>query len=163
MPSTIPSIIIHLSPLLLRLLENLLDDLLLLNQESTDDAVLDAVGAAGATVGALDGLLWAGNGRVLAWAKGRDLERSCQTKVQFFRSVDQRNSSIPLPSLGTNLHPVPSSKTPESIVGCTYTGELETTVTTFWCSSLLLDVKVTEFTTWGLNDADLVGLGVVSG
>lgn len=33
------------SLLLLRLLEHLLDDLLLLDQESADDAVLDAVGA----------------------------------------------------------------------------------------------------------------------
>lgn len=60
------------------LLEDLLDDLLLLDEESADDAVLDAVGAAGTTVGALDGLLGAGDGGVLAGAKGGDLlERVC--------------------------------------------------------------------------------------
>lgn len=77
----------HLSPLLLRLLKNLLDDLLLLNQESTNDTVLDAVGAARTTVGALNGLLWAGDGGVLAWAEGRDLEKSCQTRVQVLHSA----------------------------------------------------------------------------
>ena len=60
------------SLLLLRLLQHLLDDLLLLDQESANDAVLDAVGAARATVGALDGLLGAGDGGVLAGAEGRD-------------------------------------------------------------------------------------------
>ena len=56
------------------LLEDLLDDLLLLDQEGADDAVLDAVGAARATVGALDGLLGAGDGGVLAGTESRDLE-----------------------------------------------------------------------------------------
>ena len=58
---------------LLGLLKDLLDDLLLLNQESTDNTVTNAVSAAGSTVGALDGLLWAGDLSVLAWAKGWDL------------------------------------------------------------------------------------------
>ena len=57
---------------MLGLLEDLLDDLLLLNEESTDDAVLDAVGASRTTVGALDGLLGAGDGGVLAGAEGGD-------------------------------------------------------------------------------------------
>ena len=61
-----------LTLLLLGLLEDLLDDLLLLNEESTDDAVLDAVGASRTTVGALDGLLGAGDGGVLAGAEGGD-------------------------------------------------------------------------------------------
>lgn len=61
--------------LLLRLLEDLLDDLLLLNQESTDDAVLDATGAAGTTVGAADVLLGAGDLSVLAGAESGDLYR----------------------------------------------------------------------------------------
>ena len=56
------------------LLEDLLDDLLLLDQESADNAVLDAVGAAGATVGALDGLLGARDGGVLAGTESRDLK-----------------------------------------------------------------------------------------
>lgn len=63
--------------LLLSLLHDLLDDLLLLNEESADDTVLDAVGAAGATVGTLDGLLWAGDGSVFAWAEGRNLWAVC--------------------------------------------------------------------------------------
>jgi len=72
----------HLLPAGRVLLEDLLDNLLLLDEESADDTVLDAVGAAGTTVGALDGLLGAGDGGVLARTKGRDLlienERSCQ-------------------------------------------------------------------------------------
>ena len=43
--SQLQIIAIHLSLLLLGLLKHLLDDLLLLDQESTNDAVLDAVGA----------------------------------------------------------------------------------------------------------------------
>lgn len=58
---------------LLGLLKDLLDDLLLLNQESTDNTVANAVSAAGSTIGALDGLLWAGDLSVLAWAKSWDL------------------------------------------------------------------------------------------
>lgn len=63
-----------LASLLLRLLEDLLDDLLLLDQESADDTVLDATGAAGATVGTADILLGARDLGVLARAKGGDLE-----------------------------------------------------------------------------------------
>ena len=61
-----------LTLLLLRLLEHLLDDLLLLDEESADDAVLNAVGASRTTVGALDGLLGTGDGGVFAGAEGRD-------------------------------------------------------------------------------------------
>jgi hypothetical protein len=53
------------SLLLLALLEHLLDNLLLLDQESTNDAVLDAVGASRASICALDGLLWLGDIGVL--------------------------------------------------------------------------------------------------
>lgn len=63
----------HLTLLLLRLLEDLLDDLLLLDEEGADDAVLDAVGAPRTTVGTLDGLLGAGDGGVLVGTEGRDL------------------------------------------------------------------------------------------
>ena len=59
------------------LLEDLLDDLLLLNQESTNDTVADAVAAAGTTVGTLDSLLGLGELSVLAGAEGRDL---CNSK-----------------------------------------------------------------------------------
>jgi hypothetical protein len=73
----------HLSLLLLLgLLHDLLDDLLLLDQESTDNTVLDAVGAARAAVCALDGLLWARDSGVLARAEGWDLYcPSCQRPV----------------------------------------------------------------------------------
>lgn len=70
--------------LLLRLLEDLLDDLLLLNQESTDDAVLDATSAAGTTVGAADVLLGAGDLSVLAGAEGGDLYRWKDDHQPFF-------------------------------------------------------------------------------
>ena len=59
--------------LLLGLLHDLLDDLLLLDQEGADDTVTDAVGAARATVGTLDGLLGAGDLGVLAGTKGGNL------------------------------------------------------------------------------------------
>jgi hypothetical protein len=45
----------------------------------------------------------------------------------------------------------------------TYTGKLDTTVTTLGSGTLLLDVKVTELATGSLDDSDLVGLGVVAG
>lgn len=59
--------------LLLGLLHDLLDNLLLLDKEGADDTVADAVGAAGATVGTLDGLLGAGDLGVLAGTEGGDL------------------------------------------------------------------------------------------
>lgn len=66
--------------LLLGLLHDLLDDLLLLNEEGADDAVADAVGAAGATVGTLDGLLGAGDLGVLAGTESGDL---CCVSINF--------------------------------------------------------------------------------
>lgn len=60
------------------LLQHLLDDLLLLNEESTDDTVPDAVTASGATVCALDSLLGLGDLSVLAGAQGRDLRTKSQ-------------------------------------------------------------------------------------
>ena len=47
------------------------------------------------------------------------------------------------------------------MLSVTYTWELDATVTALWCSALLLEVKVTELSTWGLDDADLVGGGVI--
>lgn len=45
----------------------------------------------------------------------------------------------------------------------TYACKLDAAVTALWCGTLLFDVKVPELTTWSLDHADLVGLGVVSG
>lgn len=59
---------------LLRLLEHLLDDLLLLDQESTDDTVLDATGAARTTVGTADVLLGARDLGVFTGAESGDLK-----------------------------------------------------------------------------------------
>jgi len=53
--------------------QHLLDNLLLLDQESAHDAVSDAVGAAGTTIRTADGLLCFGDGGVLAGAEGWDL------------------------------------------------------------------------------------------
>lgn len=44
----------------------------------------------------------------------------------------------------------------------TYTAELQATVTAFRRSTLLLGVEVSELAARGLDDADFVGLGVVS-
>ena len=60
------------------LLEHLLDDLLLLDQEGTDDAVTNAVTASRATVCALNGLLGLGDLGVLARSEGGDLFTVCQ-------------------------------------------------------------------------------------
>lgn len=60
--------------LLLSLLHDLLDNLLLLDQESANNTVLDAVGAARATVGTLDRLLGPRDLCVLARAEGWNLE-----------------------------------------------------------------------------------------
>lgn len=49
-------------------LEDLLDDLLLLDQESTDNAVANAVSATGTTVGTADGLVSLGELSQLARA-----------------------------------------------------------------------------------------------
>lgn len=59
--------------LLLGLLHDLLDNLLLLDQEGAHDTVPNAVGAARATVGTLDGLLRPRDLGVLARAEGWDL------------------------------------------------------------------------------------------
>jgi hypothetical protein len=59
--------------LLLGLLEHLLDDLLLLDQESTDDAVLNAVTAARTTVGTRDVLARTGDLSIFTRAEGGDL------------------------------------------------------------------------------------------
>lgn len=66
----------------LLLLHDLLDNLLLLDQESADDSVADAVTASGTTVGSLDGLLGLGDLSVLAGAESGDLNGDiCQLLV----------------------------------------------------------------------------------
>jgi hypothetical protein len=54
-------------------LEDLLDDLLLLNQESANNSVADTVGAAGSTIGTADGLLGLGNLSILTGTERNDL------------------------------------------------------------------------------------------
>jgi hypothetical protein len=54
-------------------LEDLLDDLLLLNQESANNSVADAVGAAGSTIGTADSLLGLGNLSILTGTESNDL------------------------------------------------------------------------------------------
>lgn len=68
----------HLFLLVGLLLEHLLHDLLLLNEEGADDAVLDAVGAPGAAVRPADGLLGLRDLGVLAGSEGGDLYVPCQ-------------------------------------------------------------------------------------
>lgn len=52
-------------------LQDLLDDLLLLDQERADNAVADALGAAGAAIGARHGLLVLAEALVLGRAQAR--------------------------------------------------------------------------------------------
>jgi hypothetical protein len=66
----------RLTLLLLGLLEHLLDDLLLLDQESADNAVLDAAGAPRSTVRTLDGLL--GRRAGTPWSL---VPQSCQSLI----------------------------------------------------------------------------------
>lgn len=62
------------SPLCLRLLKHLLNNLLLLDQESPGDAVTDAVAASRSTICALNSLLSLRDGGVLAGTESGDLE-----------------------------------------------------------------------------------------
>lgn len=62
------------------------------------------------------------------------------------------------------IHPAARSHTTtiqHESFGSTHTRELDATVTALGSSALLLDVKVTELTAGGLDDADLVGPRVV--
>lgn len=64
--------------LLLSLLQHLLNNLLLLNQESAYDAVSYTVGAPRASIRSLHGLLGLGNRGVLAWSQGGNLSLSAR-------------------------------------------------------------------------------------
>ncbi len=81
------------SSLLLGLLEDLLDDLLLLDQEGADNAVLDAAGAAGTTVSTADVLLGAGDLSVLAGAESGDL-RGQNGQFIWFCARTRRNTAL---------------------------------------------------------------------
>lgn len=95
------------------LLEDLLDNLLLLDKESTDNLLLDAVGAERATVSTVDSLLGVVDTGVLAGSQG--------------------------------------SKT----------GESNGALTALGSGGVLLEVKVSEVATGGLNNLDLVRSSVV--
>jgi hypothetical protein len=132
----------------LGLLEDLLDNLLLLDQESADDTVLDAVGASRSTVRTLDGLLGAGDGGIFAGSEGRDTGELGTAVLEIVRKKNFRGAGL----------------------GLTYTA--------LGSSALLLDVEVTELATGGLqclsaghrgmcasmtdlDNANLLALGVV--
>lgn len=74
-----------LAPLLLAFLEHLLHNLLLLNEEGTRHAVLDAVGASRATVRTLDSLLRLGDGGILARAEGRN---AAEGSISFVHNIN---------------------------------------------------------------------------
>lgn len=161
---------------LLRLLENLLDNLLLLNQESTDNAVLDTSGAARTTVGTADVLLGAGDLGVFTGTEGGNLEKyhrqrsvvSTRKGKRWYRADCAAFSSFSLSFVHHRFfnrdlqyrktHTTRKSKTS---FGSTYTRELDATVTALGSSALLLDVEVPELAAGGLDDADLVGPRVV--
>lgn len=82
-----------LTLLLLRLLEHLLDNLLLLNQEGSHNAVPDAVSASRSTICTLNSLLWPGDLGVLAGSEGGDLLKYRVSICDTMRFVDQPESS----------------------------------------------------------------------
>lgn len=65
------------------MLKNLLDNLLLLNKESTDDLGTDTGSTLGSSVGAGDGLLTLGETSVLTGSEGRDLYSREIKKMEF--------------------------------------------------------------------------------
>lgn len=72
--------------LLLRLLEHLLHDLLLLDQERAHDAVPHAVAASRSAIGTLDGLLGFGGRGVFSGSEGWDLFSSKAKLLDSLRS-----------------------------------------------------------------------------
>lgn len=58
-------------------------------------------------------------------------------------------------------HTTRTTRKSKTLLGGTYTRELDATVTALGSSALLLDVEVPELAAGGLDDADLVGPRVV--
>lgn len=103
-PNASRSISCPLTLLLLRLLQDLLDNLLLLNQESADDTIPDTVGTSRSSVGALNGLLGAGDLGVFAGSESWDLLEDC---VSYLKSGDDLPATTDLPH---------ESKPPQALV-----------------------------------------------
>ena len=91
---------------LLRFLQDLLDNLLFFNQESTDNAVLDTGSAARATIGTADGFLGAGDLGVFTGAESGNLKAFKLTIV--FKATMQKilfpSSPLFLFHLGHRAH-----------------------------------------------------------
>lgn len=167
---------------------DLLHDLLLLDQERAHDTVLDAVRATGPTIGALDGLLGLRDLRVLAGAERGDLwsgvvsyslgkywahlllvppllSNSWVGVGREGPSKQSERTQIPrTPVCPTSLIPPPWKPTPNHELereSLTHPRKADTAVAALGRRTLLLNVKVTEMSTRGLDDADLVAAGVV--
>lgn len=137
--------------LLLGLLKHLLDDLLLLDQESSDDPVPHAVGASRTTIGTLDSLLRSGGGGIFTGSESRNLF-----------TVDSQNPLL-FSSSRSNFPILHSCRQSAVLVwGATYAWEFDAAVTAFRGSSSLLDVQEPELATGSLDDTDVVRGGVVA-
>lgn len=82
---------------------------------------------------------------------------TCLSRQSFFFHLSSRSVG---PHVIAHI-PHNRSKMHEGRRGNTHTGELDATVTALGSSALLLQVKVTELTAGGLDDANLVGPRVV--
>ena len=100
----------------------------------------------------------------------RDMRENCEDRFscRWFTSLSRHHPEFffwPCPSLGshscrsahTQYRKLPAKNYQRS----THTRELDATVTALGSGTLLLQVKVTELTTRGLDDANLVGPRVV--
>lgn len=162
--------------LLLRLLQHLFDNLLLLDQERAHDALLDAVGAARATVRARHCLLRPRDLRVFTRAQRRDLKQKQrhhhhhhQVRVShretFPSFIDRRCRRLsplkfsPLPPPTSNFLLFLGIKTKNQ---STHALELQATITAFRRGSLLLGVQVSQVAAGRLDHPHAVRARVVS-
>ena len=122
------------------LLQDLLDDLLLLNQECTDDSLTHASSAARTTIGTGDVLLTLGDAGILLGPQVGNLRRM----VKLVRR--SRNGAL---------------EEKMQRFGMTYTGEGDTAVAALGAVSLLLGVLEGEAATRGLHNTGGVGGGLV--